>query len=153
MSWYGSVRHMYHIELGKCKRLTPSTSKSVDSFRSYDTLKKRDPLWSVMPKTASFKRPTHSLTRLLHSTPLTRSFALPCFAPLTRLLIHGNIWYHSAEVIFNDAVFSISDHSELGFLDVEFAGFEQIRWSMTDSLGCPNMQKLFWLECNGRTTK
>ena len=31
--------YMYYIELGKCKRLTPSTSKSVDSFRSYDTLK------------------------------------------------------------------------------------------------------------------
>ena len=37
---------MYHIELEKCKRLTPSTSKSVHSFRSYDTSKTRDQNWS-----------------------------------------------------------------------------------------------------------
>ena len=30
---------MYHIELEKCKRLTPSTSKLINSFRSYDTSK------------------------------------------------------------------------------------------------------------------
>ena len=33
---------MYHIELEKCKQLTPSTSKLVNSFRSYNTLKTRD---------------------------------------------------------------------------------------------------------------
>jgi hypothetical protein len=36
---------MYIIELGKCKWLTPSTSKLVDSFRSYDTSKTRGPNW------------------------------------------------------------------------------------------------------------
>ena len=37
---------MYHIELGKCKRLTPSTSKSVNSFRNYDTLKTTGQNWN-----------------------------------------------------------------------------------------------------------
>ena len=32
--------------LGKCKRLTPSTSKSVSSFRSYNTLKTRGQNWN-----------------------------------------------------------------------------------------------------------
>ena len=37
---------MYHLELGKCKRLTPSTSKLVNSFRSYDTSKIRGQNWN-----------------------------------------------------------------------------------------------------------
>ena len=32
---------MYHIELGKCKQLTPSTLKSIILFRSYDSSKTR----------------------------------------------------------------------------------------------------------------
>ena len=37
---------MYHIELEKCKQLTPSTSKSINSFRRYDTLKIRGQNWN-----------------------------------------------------------------------------------------------------------
>ena len=37
---------MNHIMPTQCKRLTPSTSKSVNSFRSYDTSKIRGQNWN-----------------------------------------------------------------------------------------------------------
>ena len=37
---------MYHIKLEKCKQLTPSTSKLVNLFRSYDTSKTRGQNWN-----------------------------------------------------------------------------------------------------------
>ena len=51
-------------------------------------------------------------TRALWSRMLeTPSFKRASLGPLTHLLTRGNIWYHSAEVVFNDTVFRISDHS------------------------------------------
>ena len=78
----------------------------------------------------------------------TLSFKKASLALLTHLLTCGNIWYHSAEVVFNDAVFKISDHSgwdRHNYIDSE----ETVRLYLFCLFRCvlASLQEHYDLEC------